>query len=170
MTRGVLPAAGLAGFAALTLEILGVHILAPWFGASSLVWTNQIGVVLAAMALGGWLGGRAARGNPHPARLAGKVLLGAGILGAIGVFLLPRFAIWILPGPGMLDHAEAGGIFLGGALTSSLLFFAPPVFLLAMVTPLLVEERAPGRGPGRAAGELAAVGTLGSLLGVERIF
>ena len=166
MTRGVLPAAGLAGFAALTLEILGVHILAPWFGASSLVWTNQIGVVLAAMALGGWLGGRAARGTPQPARLAGRVLVGAGFLGAIGVFLLPSFASWILPGPGMLDHADAGGVFLGGALTSSLLFFAPPVFLLAMVTPLLVEERAPGRGPGRAAGELAAVGTLGSLLGV----
>ena len=50
-------AAALAGFAVLTLEILGVHWLAPWFGTSALVWSNQIGVVLLAMAVGGWWGG-----------------------------------------------------------------------------------------------------------------
>lgn len=160
----ILLAAGLAGFAVLTLEVLGVHWLAPWFGNSTLVWMNQIGVVLAAMALGGYLGGRRARATAEPAKLAGALLIGAGLLVATGILLLPFVARWLLPE--QLPLTEAAGIFWGGSLTASLLFFVPPVLLLAMVSPLLVECRAKDRGAGRAAGELSAIGTLGSLLGV----
>ena len=70
----ILFAAALSGFAVLTLEILGVHWLAPWFGTSALVWSNQIGVVLLAMALGGWYGGRAARRSIDPLRIAERNL------------------------------------------------------------------------------------------------
>ncbi|KAA3608039.1 MAG: hypothetical protein DWQ01_13245 [Planctomycetota bacterium] len=161
----ILLAAGLAGFAVLSLEILGVHWLAPWFGASSLVWSNQIGVVLLAMAAGGWLGGRSARKSSAPERLAGQLLLAGGLLIATGLMLLPWVAAWFLPGAG-LALEKAAGLFLGGSLTCALLFFAPPVLLLAMVAPLLVESRAKQKGAGGAAGEISACGTVGSLLGV----
>ena len=76
-------AAALSGFAVLTLEILGVHWLAPWFGTSALVWSNQIGVVLLAMALGGWWGGRVAKRSEQPIRVAGASLLVSGLLVAL---------------------------------------------------------------------------------------
>ncbi len=157
-------AAGLAGFAVLTVEILGVHLLAPWFGTSALVWSQQIGVVLLAMALGGWVGGRWARHSSNPARRAAILLGSGGALVAAAALGLASFARWMLPDSLSLDDAAAS--FVQGSLASALLFFAPPVFLLAAVSPLLIEVRARARGAGLAAGEIGAAGTLGSLLGV----
>jgi len=161
----ILLAAGLAGFAVLTLEVLGIHRLAPWFGTSTLVWCNQIGVILAAMAVGGWLGGRRARATSRAVRDAGRLLFWSGLLVAAGLLLLPPLAGFVLPSGGFRLE-EAAGIFLGGSLAAALILFAPPVLLLAMVAPLLVEARSEARGAGRAAGEVSAAGTLGSLAGV----
>jgi len=169
----ILFAAALSGFAVLTLEILGVHWLAPWFGTSALVWSNQIGVVLLAMALGGWFGGREARRAGSPLRIAGAALLISGVLVALSIPALPLLAAWLLPAGLSLD--EAARLFLGGSLGAALLLFAPPVFLMSMVSPLLVEARvrqqshemgaADGQA-GQAAGAIGAAGTVGSLLGV----
>jgi predicted membrane-bound spermidine synthase len=162
----LLAAAALAGFAVLAIEILGVHLVAPWFGTSSLVWSNQIGIVLLAMAIGGWLGGAMAKKAAQPTRVGGQLLVVAGVLVAAGLWLLPLVAAMLLPEGLTLD--EAGTIFLGGSLGTAILFFAPPVLLLAMLSPLLVEARATQAkmSAGQAAGGIGAAGTLGSLLGV----
>ncbi len=162
----LLAAAALAGFAVLAIEILGVHLVAPWFGTSSLVWSNQIGIVLLAMAIGGWLGGTMAKKAAHPTRVGGQLLVIAGVLVAAGLWLLPLVAAMLLPDGLTLD--EAGTIFLGGSLGTAILFFAPPVLLLAMLSPLLVEARASqaNMSAGQAAGAIGAAGTMGSLLGV----
>ena len=155
--------AGLAGFAVLTVEILGVHLLAPWFGTSALVWSQQIGLVLAAIAVGGWVGGRVAERSPNPRRSAAWCLLVGGGLMAVCVAFLASFAQWILPASLTLDSAAA--IFQRGSFAAATLFFVPPVLFLAMLSPLLVQIRAVERGAGRAAGEISAAGTLGSLIG-----
>ncbi len=162
----LLAAAALAGFAVLAIEILGVHLLAPWFGTSQLVWSNQIGVVLLAMAIGGWTGGVLAKKSPQPLRVGGLLFLIAALLVAVGLWLLPSVGRWLLPDQFTLD--ESGAIFLGGSLGSAILFFAPPVFFLAMLSPLLVEARVAisKSSPGQAAGAIGAAGTIGSLLGV----
>jgi len=157
-------AAFLAGFAVLVVEILGVHLLAPWFGTSSLVWSQQIGLVLAAIALGGWIGGRLARAGDPLRRAARALVLGGLWIGAAGLLLGP-FAARLLPSGLTLD--DAAPAFLSGSFTAALVFFAPPVLLLSLLHPLLVQARAPRRGgAGPAAGEVAAAGTAGSLLGV----
>jgi len=156
--------AGLAGFAVLSVEILGVHLLSPWFGTSALVWNQQIGLVLAAIAIGGWVGGRVAQRSPDPRRSAAWCLLVGGALTGLCVVLLAPFAQWILPVGLTLDSAAA--IFQRGSFTAATLFFVPPVLFLSMLSPLLVQIRASERGPGRAAGEISAAGTLGSLVGV----
>jgi hypothetical protein len=169
----ILFAAALSGFAVLTLEILGVHWLAPWFGTSALVWSNQIGVVLLAMAVGGWYGGRRAKRAQAPLRIAGAALLISGLLVALSIPALPWLAAWLLPDGLSLD--EAARFFLGGSLGAALLLFAPPVFLMSMVSPLLVEARVRALSQasgveqgqaGQAAGAIGAAGTIGSLLGV----
>ncbi|MFK5956043.1 MAG: fused MFS/spermidine synthase [Planctomycetota bacterium] len=157
-------AAGLAGFAVLAVEILGVHLLAPWFGTSALVWSQQIGLVLAAIALGGWLGGRLATRSRAPMRAAAICLFIGGVLLSSGIFLLEPFAQTLLPDGLTLD--EAAAIFSRGAFTAAMLFFVPPVLLLSMLSPLLVQIRSAECSAGKAAGDVSAAGTLGSLLGV----
>ncbi len=156
--------AALAGFAVLAVEILGVHLLAPWFGTSALVWSQQIGLVLAAIACGGWAGGRLAARSNNPLGAAALALFLGGLCLAVGIFLLAPFAQALLPAGLTLD--EAATVFQRGSFSAALLFFVPPVFLLSLLNPLLVQIRAQERGAGRAAGDISAAGTLGSLLGV----
>ena len=71
-----------AGIGALATEITASRLLAPYFGSSTIVWANLIGIVLAALALGYWLGGRLADRRPEP-RLLGLIVLGAAVFVAL---------------------------------------------------------------------------------------
>ena len=87
-----------AGIGALATEIAGSRLLAPYFGASTIVWANLIGIVLAALALGYWLGGRLADRRPEPA-LLGRIVLGAAIFIALVPFAAKPFLDVTVAGP-----------------------------------------------------------------------
>src|SRR4026207_680925 len=52
------------GVGARGAEPAAVRLLSPYFGASTVIWANTIGVVLVALSVGYWLGGRWADRNP----------------------------------------------------------------------------------------------------------
>src|ERR671923_35634 len=52
------------GAASLGAEIAAARLLAPWFGASTIIWANTIATVLVALSAGYWLGGRLADRDP----------------------------------------------------------------------------------------------------------
>ena len=160
--RAVL-AAGTTGFGVMAAELTAVRLLAPHFGDSAYVWTNVIGVILAAMALGGALGGRLSA-RPEAERWPSRLLFSGALLLAAAPFIVRWCGDLMMLEELPLDAAMPA--LIRGSLVVSALVFAPPMLLLAAVTPVLVTLLTRrGVKVGRAAGDLAAAGTVGSLLG-----
>ena len=149
-----------AGFVTLALEVTSVRLLAPSFGASLLVFTSVVGVILAGLAAGYAAGGRLADRRPAP-RPLGWIFLSAGVL----VLLLPAASRPLLAAARAALSGASLPLFLWSLLAATLLVL-PATFLLGMVSPFLLRLKAKEIvGVGRAAGSLAAVGTTGSILG-----
>ena len=68
------------GTASLGAEIAAARLMAPFFGASTIIWANTIGVVLVALSIGYWLGGRLADRRPDLRSLCLVVLIAAVLL------------------------------------------------------------------------------------------
>ena len=149
-----------AGTGALAVEICASRLLAPYYGSSTIVWANLIGLVLLALSLGYWLGGRLADRRPSP-RLLGALVVGAALLVAAVPFVTRPLLDVAAVG---LDELEAGAVI--GSFFATLLLFAPPVVLLGMVSPFALRLALPDVGSaGSVAGRLYALSTAGSLLG-----
>jgi spermidine synthase len=149
-----------AGFVTLGLEVTSLRLLAPTFGASLLVFSNVVGVILAGLAAGYALGGRLADRRPEP-KLAGRIQLAAGVL----VLLLPALSQPFLEKARAALEGASVSVFLW-SLAAVTLLVLPPTVLLGMLTPFLVRLRTKSANEaGRASGGLFAVSTAGSLLG-----
>lgn len=148
------------GMASLGAEIAAARLLAPWFGASTIVWANTIATVLVALSIGYAIGGRLADRNPTLQGLARWVVWAAGLLA-----LVP-----FVSGPFLRLSTRAfdelsGGLFVGSLVGVGVLI-AVPVLLLGMVSPYAVRLKVDQvEDAGRVAGRLYAIGTIGSLTG-----
>jgi spermidine synthase len=150
----------MAGVGSLATEIAASRLLAPYFGNSTIVWANVIGLVLASLSLGYWLGGRLADRRPDP-RLLGAVVAAAAVLVAVTPFLARPFLDLTVEG---LDEVSTGAAI--GSFFGVLILFAPPVTLLGMVAPFAIRlALVTVESAGAVAGRLYAVSTIGSLLG-----
>jgi spermidine synthase len=150
-----------AGIGALATEITASRLLAPYFGSSTIVWANLIGIVLGALAVGYWLGGRVADRRPDP-RLLGYIVLAAALCVAVIPFAAKPFLELTVEG---LDTATAGAVV--GSFLAVLLLCAPAVVLLGMVSPFAIRLAVSSIATaGAVAGRLYALSTAGSLLGV----
>ena len=149
-----------AGTGSLATEIAASRLLAPYFGSSTIVWANLIGIVLAGLALGYWLGGRIADRRPA-ARLLGLIVLAAALWVAMTPFVARPF---LDAAVGNLDDASAGAVI--GSFFAVLLLFAPAVVLLGMVSPFAIRLALTNlETAGAVAGRFYALSTFGSLLG-----
>lgn len=148
------------GMGSLGAEIAAVRLLAPYFGASTVVWANTIGVVLVALSLGYWLGGRLADRHPSMRGLCLVALLAAGLLALVPFAADPLLDVAV----DALDSVSAGAFL--GSLAAVLALVAVPVLLLGAVAPYAIRlgvrtlEEA-----GRVSGRLYALSTAGSLVG-----
>jgi spermidine synthase len=152
----------LAGSGSMATEICASRLLAPYFGDSTMVWANIIGLILASLSLGYWLGGRLADRHPSPS-LLGAVVLAA----ALCVAVVPFVAHPLLErGASGIGQLAAGTVV--GSFFAALILFAPPVVALGMVAPFAIRlslEHAGADGAGGTAGTIFALSTAGSLLG-----
>ena len=143
-----------ASFFMLVVEIVAGRILAPYVGVNLYTWTSIIGVVLAGIGVGAYLGGVIADRYPHASTL-GWILF----LSGLGAFSIPPLTHWI---GGSLFHSS---LMVRILLITTLIFFIPSCFL-GMISPVVVKltvrtlEKA-----GSMVGRIYAFSTLGSLLG-----
>src|SRR5918996_1144481 len=148
------------GTGSLGAEIAAVRLLAPYFGASPIVWANTIGIVLVALSVGYWLGGRLADRHPHMRGLCLLALAAAALLALVPFAADPLLDL----GVEALDSISAGAFI--GSLLGVLVLVAVPVMLLGAVSPYAIRlavstvEEA-----GTVAGRLYALSTAGSLAG-----
>lgn len=143
-----------SGAVVMVLEVLCTRLIAPVYGTSLYVWSATIAVTLLALAVGYWVGGRVADRFP---RAASYFLLFE--LAALLIVALP-----LVREPVLRATVPLG--LRGGALASAIVFLAPPLTLLGMISPFAVRLAAHLLTDlGRTAGRLYALSTAGSLIG-----
>ena len=132
------------------------RVIAPHLGNSIYVWGALIGVFLAALAAGYFLGGVLADRRPSRGVLAGLVFL-AGLL----VVPIPVLAA---PALERLLHSGLGP--RGAPLAAALLLFFLPATVMGMISPFAVRLRARSVATiGNTAGVLYALSSAGSIVG-----
>jgi spermidine synthase len=145
-----------AGACIMIMELTGSRVLAPYVGTSVFVWTSLIGVILASISLGYWLGGHLA-----DRRQDTRVL--AGLLGAAGAYI----GLVVLVKDGFLyGLADMNMAIALKSFVAVVLLFSVPNVLLAMVAPYIVKLRIRDLDScGQTVGRLYALSTLGSIAG-----
>jgi spermidine synthase len=148
------------GLASLGAEIAAARLMAPFFGASTIVWANTIAVVLVALSIGYWLGGRLADRHPHPRALCALVLIASGLLALVPLVAGPFLDLSVKA----FDRVSVGAF--AGSLFGVLALVALPVVLLGTVSPWAIRLKvADVASAGQVAGRLYAISTVGSLVG-----
>src|SRR4051794_28132709 len=104
------------GAASLGVEIAAARLLAPYFGASTIVWANTIATVLVALSAGYWLGGRLADRSPTPAALCRLVLAASVALAAVPFVARPFLGAAVDALDSYSAGAFAGSLVAGGGV------------------------------------------------------
>ncbi len=137
-------------------EIIGSRILSPFIGASTYIWTSLIGIILAALSLGYWLGGRLADKKPEVRILATAIFAAGACVSA--TILLKDIVLSAIATTAMMIELKA--------VVASLLLFAPASVCLGFVTPFAVRLATVSVDQtGSTVGRLYALSTIGSIVG-----
>ena len=154
---GLLLSVTLAGMAVLVIEVVAIRMLAPYFGNSIFTISSVIGIILAALGLGYYLGGSLADRRPSSAWFFSLI-----VVAGFSVLLLQFLNAVLLPG-----IAYRLSLIDGPLIVSFLMFFLPALFL-AMLSPFaitLLHAGEGGKGIGNASGLVFFWSTLGSIAG-----
>ncbi|MFH0848534.1 MAG: fused MFS/spermidine synthase [archaeon] len=146
----------ICGLVVMALETSGSRLLAPHFGSTIFVWGSLIGVVLTAMALGYYLGGRMADRDPSYTTFC-MVILTAGAL----VLSIPTISPPVFDFSVSLNIGERYG-----PLIPTITLLMLPSFLLGMISPYAIKLVAKGvTDIGNVSGNLYSLSTAGSIAG-----
>ncbi len=144
----------IASFCTLVIELVAGRIMAPYVGVSLYTWTSIIGVVLAGISIGAYLGGRIADRYPRSSTL-GWLLFFSG-LGAFSISPLTN----------LIGGAQFHTTLMPRILLITTIVFFVPSCLLGMISPVVVKLTLNNLDKtGNVVGKIYAFSTLGSILG-----
>ncbi len=137
----------------MVLELVAGRLIAPHVGVSLYTWTSVIGMVLAGISLGNYLGGWVADRWASPRLLGGIFLLGG--LSSFGILAAERLGDHLPPWPIVFQIL---------ALTAALFFV--PSMVLGAVSPVVAKLAVRDlKRTGSTLGTIYAAGTVGSIVG-----
>ena len=145
-----------SGMSVMAIELAASRLLAPYFSSSLPVWAVIIGIIMAAMSLGNYRGGRLA----DRAAQAGSdaPLYTRMLIAAIWIAAIPLVGKYLILLVAAVAAVIAGNqVMIVGSLLACLLLFAAPMLLLGMVSPFLVRM-ATVQAEGAEAGGSASTG------------
>jgi spermidine synthase len=152
----------IASFCTLVIELVANRILAPYVGVSLYSWTSIIGVVLAGISVGAYLGGLLADRFPRPSTL-GWLLFFSGLT----ALAIPLLADTVGDG-GFLKNPVGDfrtSLMLRVLITTAVIFFIPAL-ILGMISPVVVKLTVNDlEKTGNTVGKIYAFSTVGSILG-----
>jgi predicted membrane-bound spermidine synthase len=144
----------IASFCTLVIELVAGRIMAPYVGVSLYTWTSIIGVVLAGISIGAYLGGRIADRYPRPSTLGWLLFLSG--LGAFSISPLTN----------LIGGAQFQTTLMTRILLITTFIFFVPSCLLGMISPVVVKLTLNNlEKTGNVVGKIYAFSTLGSILG-----
>ena len=144
----------IASFCTLVIELVAGRIMAPYVGVSLYTWTSIIGVVLAGISIGAYLGGLLADRYPRHSTLGWLLFLSG--LGAFSISPLTN----------LIGGAEFQTSLMVRILLITAIIFFVPSCLLGMISPVVVKLTLNNlEKTGNVVGKIYAFSTLGSILG-----
>ena len=150
------------GMSTLGAEIAAQRLMAPFFGSSTVIWANTIAVVLLALSVGYWLGGRLADRRPQRRALYARWCCCGSVLLAVVPFIAHPFLSLSVSA---FENISVGAF--TASLFGTLVLVAVPLLLLGAVSPWATRLKlAAVEESGMVAGRLYAISTIGSLVGV----
>ena len=148
------------GLTSIGIELSASRLIAPYFGDSTFIWANLIGLTMLYLSLGYAIGGRVADRYPQPEVLCLLTALAGFTAGVIPIVAHPILQVSL----DAFDSVSIGAFY--GSLLGVLLLFAIPITLIGFVSPfalrLLVRDVATA---GHTSGGLSAVSTFGAIAG-----
>lgn len=144
------------GAGLMMFELVAARLLAPTIGSSTYIWTSVIGVIIAMLALGSWLGGRIADRRGQYFDVALMLLLSAVAVSMVIAFSQPilNYIMHL-----QLDPRLAG-------VLASLFLFAPASFLIGFNGPYLAKLNIKSlENSGRSVANLDSLHSVGGILG-----
>jgi spermidine synthase len=144
----------IASFCTLVIELVAGRIMAPYVGVSLYTWTSIIGVVLAGISIGAYVGGLLADRFPKPSTL-GWLLFFSGV----GAFS-------ISPLTNLLGATQFQTTLMMRILLLTTFIFFIPSCILGMISPVVVKLTLHNLAKtGNVVGKIYAFSTLGSIIG-----
>jgi predicted membrane-bound spermidine synthase len=140
----------------MAFELIGARLLAPTIGSSTYVWTSVIGVIIAALSTGYFLGGKLADKRNEVKDVVFLCLAIAMTIGVMLEFFDPVMSVVV---DGFQDQRFRG-------VVASLTLFAPTSLLLGMLSPYLVKLNVTSLATsGRSVANLSAMNSIGGIAG-----
>jgi hypothetical protein len=144
-----------SGFAMLVVQIMGTRVLGPFVGTALPVWASLIGTTLIGGAIGYYAGGTLA-----DTRQSTKMSFMIASLAAVSIVLIPLFRDTVLNLLGTLTYMQV-------TLLSAIILFLPPALFLSMLVTYAIRIHVTDmESIAQVHGDLYAVATLGSIVGV----
>jgi spermidine synthase len=144
----------IASFCSLVIEMVAGRILAPFVGVSLYTWTSIIGVILAGISIGAYIGGKIVDRYPRRTTLALLLLL-SGIA-----------ALTIIPLTNMVAAYRFPLSLMWRIFTVTAIIFFIPGCILGTISPVVVRLTLQSLNKaGNVIGKIYAFSTLGAIMG-----